>query len=348
MPNITKTWYKMTEKELAIFFDVDFSKGLSQQSVIARLDKFGLNNDITLSDEMQEVYKVWVKRDGRIERIGIKYIVPGDVVILDTGARVPADIRLLHVNQLAIDQSLITGNALPANKNTFAANNQLPTDKQFCMAFAGTFVTHGSGWGVVVNHADKMHINLIGISTKRNKTAFNFSNRRLKRLGILANNKNAAKALGSIDTVFIDYVLHSEEILEIIRKVQLGLGVQCIFVVSEDSVQKLKKELPSAQIYYGKDMSVHVPKQILSMVIDTQFIAGASYTDLLKVVSTLQQHGSNVLWLSDGKNSSHVIGVPSLTMIISGIARDDNLHKADLICQSARPIIIASILHNKK
>jgi len=348
MPNIIKTWYTMTEKELASFFDVDIAKGLNQQSVIARLDKFGLNNDITLSAEMQEIYKAWVKRDGRIERVGIKYIVPGDIVLLDAGARVPADIRLLHVNQLAINQSLITGNALPANKNTFAANSQLPVEKQFCMAFAGTFVAHGSGWGVVVNHSDKMHANFPSVSKKRNNSAFNFSNRRLRRLGIVASNKNAAKLLSLIDAVFIDYVLRPEEMLEIIRKVQLGLGVQCIFVVSEDSVKKLKKELPSAQIYHSKDISVHVPKQILSMIIDTQFIAGASYTDLLKVVSTLQQHGSNVMWLSDGKNSSQVIGVSSLTMIISGIARDDNLHKADLICQSSRPIIIASILHNKK
>lgn len=348
MPNLTKTWYMMTEKELANFFDVDFTKGLSQQSVIARLDKFGLNNDVTLSDEMQEVYKAWVKRDGRIERIGIKYIVPGDVVILDTGARVPADVRLLHVNQLAIDQSLITGNALHANKNTFAANSQLSIEKQFCMAFAGTFISHGSGWGVVVNHADKMHGYLDDTNIRRNKSVYKFSNRRLKRLGIVVNNKNAVKMLGLINTVFIDYLLRPEDMLEIIRKVQLGLGVQCIFIVSEESVQKLKKELPSAQIYYGKDISTHVPKQILSMIIDTQFIAGANYTDLLKVVSTLQQHGSNVLWLSDGKNSSQVIGVSSLTMIIGGIARDDNLHKSDLICQSGRPIIIASILHNKK
>jgi cation transport ATPase len=119
-------------------------------------------------------------------------------------------------------------------------------------------------------------------------------------------------------------------------------------MVSEAIASNLKKELPSAQIYSGKDISSHVPKQILSMMVDTQFISNASYTDMLKVVSTLQQHGSKILWLSDGKNSSQVVGVATLSMIVGSIARDDNLNKADLIAINSRPIVVASILHNKK
>lgn len=343
-----KAWYTMTDKELASFFDVDINMGLSGQGIIARLDKFGLNNDASLSDEMQEIYKAWVKRDGRIERIAIKYIVPGDIILLETGARVPADLRLLHVHQLAIDQSLITGNALPAIKNTFAIDNQVPIEKQHCMAFAGTFVAHGSGWGVVVNHADKMQKSYkkLDIKTKKNPLSLTFN--RLKRLGIAVNNKNAPKLLNDIDAVYIDYFLRTEDMLEIVRKVQLGLGINCVFMVNEDVALKLKKELPSAQFYSGKDIANHVPKQILSMIIDTQFIKSANYTDMLKVVSTLQQHGSKILWLSDGKNSSQVVGVATISMIVGSIARDDNLNKADLIAISSRPIVLASILHNKK
>ncbi|MEI6237324.1 MAG: hypothetical protein WCP03_01850 [Candidatus Saccharibacteria bacterium] len=344
-----KAWYAMTDKELANFFDVDMSKGLSGQSVIARLDKFGLNNDPSLSHEMQEIYKAWVKRDGRIECIAIKYIVPGDIVLLDTGSRVPADLRLLHVHQLGIDQSLITGEALPATKSTFAIDNsQVPIEKQNCMAFAGTYVTRGSGWGIVVNHADKMQKSYQKADSKTKKNPLNLTANRLKRLGIAINNKNAPKLLNDIDFVYIDYFLRSEDMLEVIRKVQLGLGINCVFMVSEDIALNLKKELPSAQIYCGKEIANHVPKQILSVMVDTQFISNANYIDILKVVSTLQQHGSKILWLSDGKNSSQVVGVATLSMIVGSIARDDNLNKADLIAVNSRPIVVASILHNKK
>jgi len=308
-----KAWYAMTDKELANFFDVDMSKGLSGQSVIARLDKFGLNNDPSLSHEMQEIYKAWVKRDGRIECIAIKYIVPGDIVLLDTGSRVPADLRLLHVHQLGIDQSLITGEALPATKST-----------------------------------DKMQKSYQKADSKTKKNPLNLTANRLKRLGIAINNKNAPKLLNDIDFVYIDYFLRSEDMLEVIRKVQLGLGINCVFMVSEDIALNLKKELPSAQIYCGKEIANHVPKQILSVMVDTQFISNANYIDILKVVSTLQQHGSKILWLSDGKNSSQVVGVATLSMIVGSIARDDNLNKADLIAVNSRPIVVASILHNKK
>jgi len=210
-------------------------------------------------------------------------------------------------------------------------------------------VYEGSGWGVVIGHSDKLVKNLI-IKTPAQKysSKFSMSQKKFMRMGIAVNDKAIIKNLVNVNAVFVDAVLPDSEILELIRKVQLGLGIPCIFNLNSQSASRLKRELPSAQVYQGKDIAKHVSKQILSMIIDTQFITDASYSDLLKVIGTMQQHGSNILWLTDGRHKSQVVGAASVTMIIGDIARDDNLYKADLIATSCKSITLASILHNKK
>ncbi len=77
-------------------------------------------------------------RDGLKQEIEAKYLVPDDVVLLEAGGRVPADIRLLERNNLQCDESLLTGESLPINKSV--------EEK----IFAGSVVTRGRGSGVVV------------------------------------------------------------------------------------------------------------------------------------------------------------------------------------------------------
>ena len=344
-----KPWYSATEKETINFFDVDPSVGLSQHSVLARLEKFGANQDPQLNPQMESVYKVWVRRQGRTERVTLKHIVPGDIVFLEPGARVPADIRLLHVNNLAIDQSVLTGDALPAHKNTFAVSNKATINIQKNMAFAGSFVITGTGWGVVVACADKTTKNLqLPKKVYKKSHSANLLFRRLKRMGIIVNNKKVLQELPMVEVVFVDALLPDKDVHELIRKIQLDLGLSCVFCLPCNTVDRLKRELPGAQVYQGDKITGHVAKQILSMMVDTQFIAGASYENLLKVIGTMQQHGSKILWLSDGKNNSQVVGAATVSMIIGDISRDDNLYKADLIAPNFGAVIVSRILHNKK
>ncbi|OGT62901.1 MAG: carbonate dehydratase [Gammaproteobacteria bacterium RIFCSPHIGHO2_12_FULL_45_12] len=86
------------------------------------------------------------------ERISIEgeYLVPGDIVILEAGDKVPADIRLLAAHGLSIQEAMLTGESVPAEKHIEpVAMNALLGDR-FCMAFSGTLVTTGQGKGVVV------------------------------------------------------------------------------------------------------------------------------------------------------------------------------------------------------
>ncbi len=97
------------------------------------------------------VSRARVVRDGREKEIDGMELVPGDVVLLASGARAPADLRLLHNNGLRVDESMLTGESLPVEKKThaIAEDNLAPAD-QINMAFMGTSVVNGRAKGVAV------------------------------------------------------------------------------------------------------------------------------------------------------------------------------------------------------
>jgi P-type Ca2+ transporter type 2C len=97
------------------------------------------------------VPKARVVRDGREQEIDSADLVPGDIVLLASGVKVPADIRLVKALELKTDESMLTGESLPSQKTLAAiAEPNLPPGDQRNMAFLGTVVVNGRGRGVVV------------------------------------------------------------------------------------------------------------------------------------------------------------------------------------------------------
>lgn len=90
-----------------------------------------------------------VMRDGEFVVLPAEELVPGDVVSLESGDRVPADTRLIDINGLRINESMLTGESLAATKGTQPADADAPIGDRGCIAFSGTFVTSGRGSGVV-------------------------------------------------------------------------------------------------------------------------------------------------------------------------------------------------------
>ena len=95
-----------------------------------------------------------VLRDGQLQRLEAQSLVPGDVVILSSGDRVPADLRLLQVRNLQLDESSLTGESLPVAKTVHADPAEAPLADRHGMAHAGSFVSAGQGRGVVVATGD--------------------------------------------------------------------------------------------------------------------------------------------------------------------------------------------------
>jgi Ca2+-transporting ATPase len=97
-----------------------------------------------------------VLRDGAISEVNTRELVPGDIVILETGAVIPADIRLTEAINLKIQESSLTGESVPVDKVTNAlTGDDIPLGDRKNMAFSSGMVTYGRGRGVVA--ATGMH-----------------------------------------------------------------------------------------------------------------------------------------------------------------------------------------------
>jgi len=135
-----------------------------------------------------------VRRDGTKQRVSSVDLVPGDVVLLQSGDRVPADLRLFHVRSLRIDESALTGESLPVHKhaNALALETLLADRKN--LAYAGTMVTVGQAEGVVWAIGDQTETGRIATliseatatSTPLTKKIGEFSRRLLQAILILA------------------------------------------------------------------------------------------------------------------------------------------------------------------
>lgn len=89
-------------------------------------------------------------RDGKKLKIPSQELVPGDLVQLTSGDKVPADLRLIKVRDLQIDESGLTGESVAVEKETSLSIPETPLAERSNMAYAGGFVTFGQGIGIVV------------------------------------------------------------------------------------------------------------------------------------------------------------------------------------------------------
>lgn len=94
---------------------------------------------------------VRVLRDGQYQELSARELVPGDILHLETGNVIPADLRLLEAVNLRIQEAALTGESEPIGKHTAAlSNEELPLGDRRNMAYMGTIVTQGRGLAVVV------------------------------------------------------------------------------------------------------------------------------------------------------------------------------------------------------
>lgn len=102
-----------------------------------------------------------ILRDSHEYEIDAEELVPGDVIHLAQGERIPCDARLIYVNNFIVDESTLTGESLPVQKNTEPVNFQAVLGDQRCMVFAGTLVIQGFANAIVSKTGAKTEIGKI-------------------------------------------------------------------------------------------------------------------------------------------------------------------------------------------
>jgi len=126
---------------------------------------------------------VHVVRDGRRETAPVSDIVPGDLVLLEAGDRVPADLRLIRSRSLLIEEAILTGESVAAEKRETPAPPDAALGDRHSMAYSGTFVAAGQATGVAVGTGINTEIGRISTLLKGVETLTTPLLRQINRFG---------------------------------------------------------------------------------------------------------------------------------------------------------------------
>ena len=111
-----------------------------------------------------------VMRDGERREIDADQLVPGDIVLVASGDKVPADLRLISVKNLMVEEAALTGESLPVEKSLARCQADAALGDRRCMAYSGTLVASGQASGVVVATGASTELGRIGAMLQQVQT----------------------------------------------------------------------------------------------------------------------------------------------------------------------------------
>ncbi len=152
-----------------------------------------------------------VIREGRLKVIDAEYLVPGDLVKIKAGDKVPADLRLVECKDLEIEESVLTGESMPVAKHSEAIKEDKPLAERSNMAFMNTYVTRGEALGIVV---------ATGFNTEVGKIAKALEEKKEKEIPFVQEVSETAKqisylALAMVAVSALVFGLYGKDVYEI-------------------------------------------------------------------------------------------------------------------------------------
>ncbi|OGL82814.1 hypothetical protein A3B32_02485 [Candidatus Uhrbacteria bacterium RIFCSPLOWO2_01_FULL_53_9] len=130
-----------------------------------------------------EVHSATVRRGGTVQRIETSDLVSGDIVLLHAGARIPADMRVLHTAQAQVDEAILTGESFPVEKQSGVLSRDVALGDRTNMVFKGTTLVDGKIEGVVVATGSRTRIGLISTLVQETQDEPTPLQQQLKRFG---------------------------------------------------------------------------------------------------------------------------------------------------------------------
>lgn len=165
-----------------------------------------------------------VLREGQRESVEGEKLVPGDVILLEAGDKVPADLRLLTAYGLSVQESILTGESVPVEKRIDPVTENAPLGDRSCMAFSGTIVTSGQGTGVVVAAGVQTEIGRISGLLSKVET---LTTPLVQQMGVFAKRMTAFILLVAALLLAYGYFVGHHDFTEIFMSV-VGLSVAAI------------------------------------------------------------------------------------------------------------------------
>lgn len=179
-----------------------------------------------------------VRREGTTQTVDAASVVPGDVVLLESGDRVPADLRLLETSGLRVDESMLTGEVLAVDKSVDPVDTDTPMAERHSMAYSGTLVVTGRAVGVTTatgRHSELGEINEL-VQTEATQTPLQILTHRMEKtiavviLGVAAvlfviGLVSGTPASELFRTAVALIVSSMPEALPIVLTVAMGVGV---------------------------------------------------------------------------------------------------------------------------
>ncbi|MEQ8166356.1 MAG: HAD-IC family P-type ATPase, partial [Alphaproteobacteria bacterium] len=170
------------------FFLGDWAEGWTIVAVLAINSTIGFTTELRAIKSMESLRRLSrvharVRREGRTVTVLADEIVPGDIILLQSGDVVPADLRLVNSAGLQCDESALTGESLPVSKSVGRVSSDAPVAERTSMAFKGTAVTRGTGIAISVATGMETEIGKIATLAAEAKAEISPLEKRLDRLG---------------------------------------------------------------------------------------------------------------------------------------------------------------------
>ncbi|HUN03134.1 MAG TPA: cation-transporting P-type ATPase, partial [Niabella sp.] len=137
------------------FFFQEWLDGIAIMAVIVINGVIGFFMEYQAERSMEALKKLTivparVLREGRLSEVPSEELVPGDIIFIEGGDMVTADSRVIKSTQLQTDESALTGESLPIEKNMSDLPEKAPLAERHNMLYKGTFVTKGNGYAIVI------------------------------------------------------------------------------------------------------------------------------------------------------------------------------------------------------
>ena len=187
-----------------------------------------------------------VERDGRDHSIPVADLVPGDIVHLSMGCKVPADLRIIASSELSCDESVLSGESLPSSKSAEPVAPSASVADRVSMAFMGTVVQGGAGTGVVIATGARTEIGRLAAALDRRapETAFQAGLRRFSMLLVWV-------AAALVATVLITGVLLGRPLIQSVLfalAIAVGVTPQLLPAVVNSSLAAGARRLAKRQV----------------------------------------------------------------------------------------------------